>query len=223
MDKHNIQAMSLNYLSDLCDKLALHWPDNKVMHIVCHGHSVPAGYFTTPWVNSFDAYPHLLHRLLKERFPFAVINVIVTAIGGENSLQGKARFRNDVLCHKPQVVTIDYGLNDRQIGLKEAEASWRFMIETAMKKDIKVLLLTPSWEITYFHKDAAWQDLILHCTQIRNLAAEYGVGLCDSFKQFEDYVEKGGAPQDLLSHINHPSRKGHELIANVLGRWFPAR
>jgi lysophospholipase L1-like esterase len=213
----------VNYLSDLCDEMALHWPENKTIHLVCHGHSVPAGYFATPWVNSFDAYPHLLHRILKERFPFAVINVIVTAIGGENSRQGKERFIDDVLCHKPRALTLDYGLNDRQIGLKEAEASWRFMTETALERGIKVILLTPSWENSCFCRDEGWRDLVRHAAQIRSLAAEYGVGLCDSFKEFEDYVEKGGAPQDLLSHVNHPSRKGHELIAQALGRWFPAR
>ena len=58
-----------------------------------------------------------------------VINVIVTAIGGENSESGAARFATDVLCHKPDVVTIDYALNDRDLGLVRAEQAWRQMIE----------------------------------------------------------------------------------------------
>lgn len=39
-------------------------------------------------VQTFDADPHLLHVGLKDRFPLAVINVIVTAIGGESSESG---------------------------------------------------------------------------------------------------------------------------------------
>ena len=89
---------------------------NRTVHIVCHGHSVPAGYFATPMVDTFNAYPPLLHRELKHRFPFAVVNVIVTAIGGEGSPQGADRFEADVLCHRPDLVTIDYGLNDRRAG-----------------------------------------------------------------------------------------------------------
>ena len=78
-------ANKQTYLASICEILRQHWPDNRTVNIVCHGHSVPAGYFATPRVDTFHAYPHLLHRGLKERYPFAVINVIVTAIGGENS------------------------------------------------------------------------------------------------------------------------------------------
>ena len=95
------------YLAETTDLLRRHWPENRTVNIVCHGHSVPAGYFATPMVDSLNAYPHLLHAGLKQRFPFAVINVIVTAIGDENSESGKARFAEDVLCHRPDVITFD--------------------------------------------------------------------------------------------------------------------
>ena len=71
----------INYLNPVLDEFAKRWPDNKTVNIVCHGHSVPSGYFATPFVNTFESYPHLLHKIVKERFPFAVLNVIVTAIG----------------------------------------------------------------------------------------------------------------------------------------------
>src|SRR5579859_8078950 len=66
------------YLANVCAELSKSWPTNRTVTIVCHGHSVPAGYFKTPTVQTFDAYPYLLHRGLSERFPHAVINVIVT-------------------------------------------------------------------------------------------------------------------------------------------------
>ena len=95
------------YLASVSDVLALRWPQNRAVNIVCHGHSVPAGYFATPFVNTFSAYPHLLHRMIKERFPYAVTNVIVTAIGGENSVQGAERCEAEVLSHRPDVLSID--------------------------------------------------------------------------------------------------------------------
>src|SRR6185503_2190695 len=81
-----------NYLRPVVVELEKAWPTNRTVNLVCHGHSVPAGYFKTPVVDSFHAYPHLLHVAVKERFPRAVVNVIVTAIGGENSVAGAARF-----------------------------------------------------------------------------------------------------------------------------------
>lgn len=216
-------AQQITYLHDLCDELAKHWPDNRTVNIVCHGHSVPSGYRCTPYVDPFHSYPHLLHRLVKERFPYAVVNVIVTAIGGENSAQGARRFESDVLCHKPDLITIDYALNDRQISLAEAEASWRSMIERALERKIKVILLTPSWEQSIFTGSEDWNTLIKHTEQVRRLAAEYEVGLSDTFRSYERYIQNGGSPQDLLSHVNHPSNLGHEIIAQDLSRWFIAR
>src|ERR1700743_1842633 len=120
------------YLGEICAEMAKPWPKNRTINIVCHGHSVPAGYFKTPAVHTFEAYPYLLHRGLAERFPHAVINVIVTGIGGENSEQGAKRFQRDVLSLRPDVVTIDYALNDRPIGLARAENPLRSMIGTAL-------------------------------------------------------------------------------------------
>ncbi|WP_342481353.1 hypothetical protein NST07_08230 [Paenibacillus sp. FSL L8-0340] len=41
-------------------ELKRQWPENRTLNIVCHGHSVPSGYFATPIVDTFHAYPHLL-------------------------------------------------------------------------------------------------------------------------------------------------------------------
>ena len=209
------------YLADLIEEMKTPWPDNRTVNVVCHGHSVPAGYFGHAFVDTFSAYPHLLHRGLKERFPHAVINVIVTAIGGEESDRGAERFERDVLCHQPRVITIDYGLNDRRIGLEKAEASWRGMIEAALRQDVKLILLTPTHDNTRAGDPEQWRLLELQAEQTRELAAEYEVGLADSMDAFDRYIESGGDLSDLLSWVNHPNRTGHELVASELLRWFP--
>ena len=132
------------YLAEVSAQLKKQWPKNRTVNIVCHGHSVPAGYFKTPVVETFNAYPHLLHKGLKDRFAFAVVNVIVTAIGGENSDSGAARFDKDVLAHNPNVVAIDYALNDRGLGLEKTRTNLAGMIEKAKAKGVKVILLTPT-------------------------------------------------------------------------------
>jgi len=214
-------AQQNTYLNETVELLKAQWPENRAVNIVCHGHSVPAGYFATPVVDTFHAYPHLLHRILKDRFPFAVVNVIVTAIGGESSPDGAARFQDDVLCHRPDVVTIDYSLNDRGVGLEKAEECWRDMIEKALAKEIKILLLTPSADATQ-RRDASEEErlpLQQQAAQVRRLAQEYDVGLVDSLTVFEKYRDEG-ALADLMSWSNHPNDQGHALIARELSRWF---
>jgi acyl-CoA thioesterase I len=216
-------ANKLTYLDNILCELQKQWPNNRTINIVCHGHSVPSGYFATPFVDTFNSYPHLLHRIIKERFPFAALNVIVTAIGGENSLTGSKRFNTDVLCHKPDIITIDYSLNDRGIGLEASKASWSEMIEKALENNIKVILLTPSWEKSYFEQNESWKELVLHSEQIRTLAKKYNIGLSDSFNAFKYYIDNCGDLANLLSHVNHPNRTGHKLIAGELAKWFIAK
>jgi len=208
------------YLADVSSLLGRQWPSNRTITIVFHGHSVPAGYFQTPKVDTFNAYPHLLHLALKERFPYAVINCIVTAIGGENSEQGAKRFRRDVLSLRPDVVAIDYALNDRSLGLKRATTAWRQMIEAAMQHHVKVLLLTPGIDL-HANLDDPNDPLNRHAELVRRLAEEYHVGLVDSLACFQEYIRNSGRPQDLMAQSNHPNRKGHELIAGELAKWFP--
>lgn len=213
------------YLIDIIREMTKAWPGNRTVNIVCHGHSVPSGYFATPTVNALEAYPHLLFVGLKQRFAYAVINVIVTAIGGENSEQGAARFESEVLCHKPDVLTIDYALNDRGLGLARAETAWRSMIELALARGVKLILLTPTHDVlTLRTGDPMYAaELPRYAEQVRRLATEYGVALADSDAAFHHYVATGGELGDLLSHINHPNRQGHDLVVRELLRWFPAQ
>ncbi|HEX4119181.1 MAG TPA: SGNH/GDSL hydrolase family protein [Verrucomicrobiae bacterium] len=209
------------YLSNVCDELSKPWPKNRTVNIVCHGHSVPAGYFKTPEVRTFDAYPTLMHQQLCARFPHAVINVIVTAIGGENSESGALRFEADVLSLKPDVVTIDYALNDRAIGLKRSGKAWRTMIEMALARHVKILLLTPTPDLRA-HLDNPRDPLNEQAEQIRRLSREYGVGLVDSLARFQEVAHSGGHLADYMAQGNHPNRRGHELVAEELLKWFPA-
>lgn len=208
------------YLSDITARLKVQWPKNRTINIVCHGHSVPAGYFKTPVVDTFNAYPHLLHRKLKKRFPYAVVNVIVTGIGGEASDRGAERFAKDVLSHNPDLITIDYALNDRRIGLRKARESWSNMIEMAKAKGIKVILLTPTGD-TGSQMNKPEDPLNQHARQIANLAKQHNIGLADSLAAFKAYIGEKGQLTDLMSQRNHPNRKGHDLVVEELLEWFP--
>jgi len=208
------------YLADIISLMKSKYPKNRTINIVCHGNSVPAGYFETPFVNTFHAYPHLLHRGLQKRYPFAVINVITTGIGGESSDNGAKRFSKDILSFHPDIVTIDYGLTDIFIGLEKAEESWISMIKDCQKKGIEVILLTPTAD-TRTNLDDPNELLNKHAQMIRKLAEEFNTGLVDSLSSFRRYIKEGGRLDDLMSHTNHPSIKGHELVTTELLRWFP--
>lgn len=96
----SLRANPNDYLNDIKEALTKEWPANRTINIVFHGHSVPAGYFKTPTVNTLAAYPYQVLKGLKSIYPYAVINIINTSIGGENSVKGAERFESIVMLFK---------------------------------------------------------------------------------------------------------------------------
>jgi acyl-CoA thioesterase-1 len=207
------------YLASTKEELRKKWPKNRTIYLVFHGHSVPSGYFSTPEVRTLEAYPFQVLADLKKQYPTAVVNTITTSIGGENSVQGQKRFKKDVLTHKPDVLFIDYALNDRSIGLVPSREATEKMIKAALKKNIKVILLTPSPDLTV---EILKPDNILaqFTAQLKSLSEKYHIGLVDSQRAFSDLAQSGINLKDYMAQSNHPNQKGHALIANEILKWF---
>ncbi|MEM6397401.1 MAG: SGNH/GDSL hydrolase family protein [Bacteroidota bacterium] len=207
------------YLKDVKEELLKQWPHNKTINLVFHGHSVPAGYFQTPDVKTLEAYPHQFLELLKAEYPTAVVNVITTAIGGENAASGTKRFQKEVLNHQPDVLFIDYALNDRNIGLEAAYKAWEEMIRKAKAQDIPVILLTPTpdLQVNILEPD---NDLQRHSDQIEQLAEKHGLGLVDSYEAFKLIAQQGEDLQSYMSQSNHPNSAGHRIVAKEIMKYF---
>ncbi|MCJ1702329.1 SGNH/GDSL hydrolase family protein [Rathayibacter sp. VKM Ac-2926] len=191
--------------------LELTWPGNRAVNLVFHGHSVPAGYFATPLIDRRASYPHVVAGRLAERHPHAVLNAIVTAVGGEHSESG-ARRMGEVLGHRPDVVVLDYALNDRAIGLDRAGRAWESMIDSVLGAGAVPVLVTPSPDLTADPTDPA-DELVRHAEQIRGLAERDGVLLADPFRVFLGLHERGEPLAGLMSQVNHPNGRGHAIIA----------
>lgn len=200
---------------ELLAALDIKWPKNHTINLVFHGHSVPSGYQKTPDVRPFEAYPQLVFQGLKKDHPFAVMNCIVTAIGGEDSLSGAARFEKDVLSHQPDVIFIDYALNDRRQPLDKVEAAWKSMIRQAKQRKIPVVLITPTGDSNAKLDDPA-DPLCQRAELIRKIAKSEDVPLADVFAAWQAEMAKGIPQTELLSQPNHPNLRGHTLAASVL-------
>ena len=74
--------------------------------LVCLGDSVTFGW-NIPYEKS---YPFLLGKKLREQYPEAL--VINSGIGGQTVVDGPDRLESDVLYYNPQLVIINFGLND---------------------------------------------------------------------------------------------------------------
>jgi rhamnogalacturonyl hydrolase YesR len=216
---HAQTALQESYLDSIKSDLNKTWPKNRTINLVFHGHSVPTGYFNTPNVRTLDAYPHLTLCAIKKAYPYAAVNVITTSIGGENAEQGAKRFANDVLIHRPDVLFIDYALNDRSIGLKRARKAWETMVKAALKAKVKTILFTPTPDLT---EDILNPDALLekHSQQIREIASKYRIGLIDSYAAFKKMKQDGADLKSYMAQSNHPNEKGHAVVCKLIMQWF---
>jgi len=208
-----------DYLSGVKSELSKQWPDNRTINLVFHGHSVPAGYFKTPTVNTIDSYPYQVLKQLKEKYPYAVINVINTSIGGETSISGQKRFEAEVLTHRPDILFIDYALNDRRAGLDESREAWEKMINSALRAGCRIILLTPSPDLDVDLTNPE-NELEKHSNQIKELSKKYNIGLADSYSIFKQIKADCDCVGDYMSQRNHPNEKGHYLISREIMKYF---
>ncbi len=203
------------YLSDIITELQKKWPNNHSINLVFHGHSVPSGYQKTPIVNTFDAYPLLSLKLITEKYPYAVVNVMRTAIGGENSEQGAKRFKKEVLIYKPDVLFIDYALNDRKMGLAKAKTAWEKMIKMSLNNNINLVLMTPTPDLNEDIKDANTL-LAQHSNQIIALGKKYHIPVIDSYNTFRKMAIGGIDLNPFMAQKNHVNDKGHLIVAKLI-------
>ncbi|MGB3152066.1 MAG: SGNH/GDSL hydrolase family protein [Maribacter sp.] len=206
------------YLDSLKQELKAKWPNNRTINLVFHGHSVPTGYTTKGVLDRLNSYPYRTLKKVNDYYPYSVVNTITTSIGGEQAEQGAKRFKDEVLIYKPDVLFIDYALNDRDIGLERAKIAWEQMIEEAMTYGTKIILLTPTPDL----KEDITADetpLAKHSEQVRALAKKYNVGLVDSYAIFR----KLNATEQLIGYMsqnNHINQKGHQFVADAIFEYF---
>jgi len=62
--------------------------------------------------------------------------------------------------------------------------------------------------------------LTQHAAQVRGLAKEYKTGLADSYSVFIKFLNDGGNIDDVMSWVNHPNEKGHQMVAKEIIKWF---
>lgn len=215
-------APASSYLKDLKAEMGKKWPRNRTINIVFHGHSVPSGYTTRGIVKTLDAYPHLTLCAVKAEYPYAVVNVITTSIGGENAERGSKRFAGDVLAKSPDVIFIDYALNDRKMGPDRAAAAWEGMVKQAQANKTKVILMTPTPDTREDILDEN-SPLARHSEKIRALSAKYHTGLIDSFAAFQSLVRNGADLSEYMAQNNHPNAKGHRVVAELIQTYFQTK
>ena len=89
--------------------------------IVAFGDSITAGYCVR------RGFPSFWKESLGKKYPEAVVEMINAGNSGDTSMDGLARLDWSVLSYEPDLVTINFGINDCALGLGLEEFEMNFV------------------------------------------------------------------------------------------------
>jgi lysophospholipase L1-like esterase len=181
--------------------------------VVCIGDSITGVYYHT---GGRRAYPEMLEIALKRAYPKARVRVINAGISGDTLPGGLARLDRDVLAHRPQLVTIMFGLNDlTRFPRADFKKNLAAMSKRCRAAGAEVLLCTQN-SIIAGRSPKALADF---SEAIREVGRELKLPVADCHKAYEAVRARDAREWSLLmSDEIHPNMAGHKLFATVLAR-----
>lgn len=183
------------------------------LKIVCLGDSVTGVYYHT---GGRRAWPELLQLALQQAIPGHPVQVINAGISGHTTRDGLARLERDVFAHKPQIVTISFGLNDlTRLSERQFRDGLQTLVQRCREQQMLPVLCTPNAVLESSGRPIA--KLEEYCRVIRETATELSVPLCDQYAAGHRLQTR--APRtwrESLSDEIHPNLDGHRRMAETL-------
>ena len=204
--------------------------ENGPINIVILGDSVSHASFLD-YHNYEDVYWNVLKKKLYAERNYIPINMICAAVGGTKAKDALPRLERDVLCHRPDLVIVCFGLNDVNGPLEDYLSSLEEIFARLQESGSDVIFLspnmlntsveagTPERYVEYAHKTAEMQNGGKMDTYIYNamdLARKMGITVCDCYSEWKKLSEKENITFRLSNRINHPTEEMHGLFADKL-------
>ncbi len=209
-------------------------PMGEPLTIVCFGDS------TTAPRSGITIYPMLLEWELEGSG--RAIKIVNAGRGSDSTESARERFEPQVLAHKPDLVVLQFGLNDSAIDVWRGQTEPRLPIdeyERNLERFVTELKAVGSRVILMTPNPVRWTDKLKelygkppynpddpdgfnglvreYAERCRQVAARQQVPLVDTFTMFQDYGKQDGQTVDaLLSDGMHPNDAGHALEADAL-------
>lgn len=183
--------------------------------VVCFGDSVTGVYYHS---GSRRAYTDMLGIAFRRVSGSANVEMINAGISGHTTVNALSRIDRDVLAHKPDLVTVMFGLNDMtRVSLKDYRANLKTIVEKCRAVGAEVVLATPNNVINTSSRPT--DKLIKYCDIVREVGRELGISICDTYQQLNGVrAEDPFGWRLLMSDSIHPNMAGHKSIAERLAQ-----
>ena len=187
-----------------------------------------------------SAYPALVAHELGRMFPFAQPAVIDAGVSGDNAAGGHSRLARDVLFARPDLVFVNFGLNDSmnpdvEDGLRRYREAMKGIFEDVRSSGAECVLVTPNHMCGYVShrlENDTLRDIARDVARVqdegilrryvdaaRKEARAQGVPVADTYRVGDALAAAGVDTTEMLANsINHPSREAHRLFVNEILR-----
>ena len=163
-----------------------------------------------PMLTSFRG---LMAKYLKERYPKAHLSIHDASIGGTGSTLGLFRLERDVLAHKPDLVFLDFTVND---GYDSKDVETLCFYETLMRRmigqgiPVEQLYFAFKWQFGAAYK----LDEVYRRTDHKKLAAAYHTAEGDLYPLMQGLCTSGKLTLDQAWAIDavHPDDAGYAVF-----------
>lgn len=199
--------------------------------IVAFGASFTHGAVGLGEIDYESVYWNRLRKKLNAVRNYVPINIINAGIGGVTATQSLERMDSQVLIHRPDLIIVDFALNDVNDPLQQYLASLRLIFEKSIESGAQVIFMTPSMMNTYVgdavpdslrdyafitaeYQNSGKVDLYLQKACL--LAEEMQVSVCDCYSKWKKMSETQDTTKLLANGINHPIREMHQMFADSL-------
>lgn len=183
--------------------------------IVCFGDSVTGIYYHT---GGRRAYPEMLSLALERVYGKGRPTIINAGISGNDTRAALARIEKDVLKHKPQLVTVMFGLNDVvRVPPDQFAVNLGTIIQKCRGVGAEVMLCTPNG--VYESAQRPILRIADYLAVIKRVGQEQKVPIADCWQAYDSVRKAEQGALDfafLMSDEIHPNMSGHKLTAETI-------
>jgi len=177
---------------------------------VAFGDSITEGYGVRRGFVSF-----LAERVAKAR-PGLDLTTINAGSSGENTSDAVYRLQTDVLDHDPDLVTVNFGVNDAfsWVSAEKFGSNLTGMVEAIRENGCPRIVLVSSEVIP---EPQAERQMLPYWEKMRQVAGETGAVYADANASWQSLLDAGTDQWTLIIPGDmHPNEEGHRIIADAV-------
>jgi lysophospholipase L1-like esterase len=177
---------------------------------VAFGDSITDGYGVSRGFVSF------LGESIAKSHPGLSLSITNSGLSGDNTSDALYRLQRDVLDHHPDLVTINFGVNDAfsYVSVEKFGSNLETMVKMIREGGCSRVVLVSSEVIP---EPDAEKQVLPYWEKMRQVAADTGSVYADANGRWQRLLEAGTDQWTLIIPGDmHPNEKGHRIIAEAV-------